>query len=397
MASPIDTPGAGSPDPSEWQLTESEHERIFRTRILPVVFARAGRAERAHAIVFGGQPGAGKSAALDAGRDRFSRTEGVVQILGDDLRAFHPEYDRLMSLDDRTAAFYTDRDSAGWIEKSIEVAAAMGCNVLIEGTMRDSEKVAQTLALFRRAGYVTEAHALAVPAVLSRQGILERYEAQKADRGYGRLTTPMAHDLAYEGMPVTLARIERERLAGRVVVLRRGGHVLYENELGQGAWRHPPAAVDALLRERERPLELGELETFFRRYELLEQRMGSPARLATTGELEAVRALRAQARRGYAAAVLAQLPPAEGTIRCPELEGAYRALNAATICLERRRARGEIPADAIREQIDVVKAGLVLRIAGHDSPEAPSGGHLPRDGNTSTDPGSPAGSQPPGG
>jgi len=39
---------------------------------------------------------------------------GAVQIIGDDLRGCPPKYARLMEVDDKAAAFYTDRDSGRW-------------------------------------------------------------------------------------------------------------------------------------------------------------------------------------------------------------------------------------------------------------------------------------------
>jgi len=84
--------------------------------------------------------------------------------------------------------------------------------------MRDDKVVAKTMASLREAGYEIDARALAVNRELSVQGILLRYEKQKADRNYGRMTTPKSHDAAYDGMLITLDRIEREKLADRLAI-----------------------------------------------------------------------------------------------------------------------------------------------------------------------------------
>jgi hypothetical protein len=51
---------------------------------------------------------------------------------------------------------------------------------------------------------------------LSEQGILQRYENQKADRGVERMTTPEAHKAGYDGMLQTFERIERQASAEEV-------------------------------------------------------------------------------------------------------------------------------------------------------------------------------------
>jgi len=196
-------------DPDEFRLSAIEHQAIFEQRIKPYVFSGAQPSSRPVAIVFGGQPGAGKSAAIDLAKLELHDRGGAIEIIGDKLRDFHPLYSRLVGLDDKTAAFYTDRDTGLWIEKSITEAARLRVSVVIEGTMRDSGKVAATMKMLRAAGFEIDARALAVHHRLSAQGILMRYEGQKLDRGSARMTTAAAHQAGYDGLPITLSRIEQ--------------------------------------------------------------------------------------------------------------------------------------------------------------------------------------------
>jgi hypothetical protein len=82
-----------------------------------------------------------------------------------------------MERDDKTAAFYTDRDSGRWVEKSIAYAKEHRLNLIIEGTMRSPAVVADTMQGLRHAGYEIDARALAVNERLSWQGVMQRYEA----------------------------------------------------------------------------------------------------------------------------------------------------------------------------------------------------------------------------
>lgn len=248
------------PDPERFRLPDEKHQAIFERRIVPALFADAKPSREPLAVLFGGQPGAGKSAVIAAAADELQRRGGAVVINGDEFRAHHPRFAQLLRSDDRTAAFYTDRDSGRWVEKSIDHARQRGYNVIVEGTMRNPDTVAQTLSDFRAAGYETDARALAVNSRLSELGILLRYESQRAVRGHGRATTEAAHAAGYEGVPRTLARIEDGRLADRVQVVRRSGEVVYQNELRGGDWQKPPRAAETLQGVRDGSLSKDELQ-----------------------------------------------------------------------------------------------------------------------------------------
>ncbi len=109
-------------DADRHRLSADLHEQIFQKRIVPQLTPHARAAESPRAVILGGQPGAGKSALQSAAEREFAPIGGVLAIIGDDLRAFHPRYRTLLRSDDKRAAFYTDRDSALWIEKLIDHA-----------------------------------------------------------------------------------------------------------------------------------------------------------------------------------------------------------------------------------------------------------------------------------
>jgi len=282
-------------DPDKFRLDASEHEAIFEQKIKPRLFGGTHSAPKPVAVIFGGQPGAGKSAVVGLAHQELSQRGGAVEIIGDDLRQFHPHYGRLVGLDDKTAAFYTDRDTGWWIEKSIAQASRLGVSVVIEGTMRDSDKVAATMQMLRIAGFEIDARALAVHHRLSAQGILMRYEGQKQDRGWARMTTEAAHQAGFDGLPITLARIEVEKLADRVSVMRRGGEVIYANYLKHGEWVHPPMARRVLDDERQRPLTVAELSDYAKAFEGLATQLLRSERHATAEEIHHVYQMRHEA------------------------------------------------------------------------------------------------------
>jgi hypothetical protein len=126
-------------------------------------------------------------------------------------------------------------------------------NAVVETTMRDPGDFLEPTAMFRRAGYRVEAAIMAVPAPLSRLGILTRYEDLVAADACGRMVEVSNHDASYAGVLSCATAIDDERLVDEVSVWRRGNHLLYSNDLtAKRSWRNPPAAVAAISAERSR-------------------------------------------------------------------------------------------------------------------------------------------------
>lgn len=353
-----------APNPDQYRLTEEQHQAIFEQDIKPVLFAGARPVERPVAVIFGGQPGAGKSAAVEAAKEELGPRGGAVEIIGDDLRGFHPHYARLMADDDKTAAFYTDRDTGRWVEKAIAEARAQRINVVIEGTMRDGAKVAATMESLRAADYFIDARALAVNARLSEQGILQRYENQKADRGVGRLTTAEAHQAAYDGMLQTLDRIERDKLADRVTIYRRGAEAIHGNALENGQWAQEPQARAMVEAERARPMTMQERRDYAKGFDDLAGMLAKPSRQASAAEVSRVAELQRQARAMVAAEVFRQESPEQAMRQHPELAPAYGAIQA-------------IEAKAKAEGLDPQQRALVMARVHENAARSIERGHVP--------------------
>ncbi|MDN6888323.1 zeta toxin family protein [Variovorax sp. CAN2819] len=268
-------------------LPEADHQRIFERSILPRLFADAARVDDPVVVMFGGQPGSGKSAAIADAVAVLKAHGGGVEIIGDDLRSFHPKYAALLASDDQTAAFYTDLDAGRWVEKAIQHASSKRYNVVLEGTFRQSDVVAATMTRFRQEGYRVDARALAVSKHMSHQGVVERYEKQRAQFGNGRMTTPKAHLDAYEGMLLTVERIESGKLADSIRLYRRGGVEIYVNELDAGEWRQAPEARKALEAERDRPWSMREHQEYTAGWLRIQKMLRAPGRNATEAELKA--------------------------------------------------------------------------------------------------------------
>lgn len=230
-----------------YKLDEATAREIFERDIVPDIFPNAVHSEDPKAVVFGGQPGAGKTKLVDR---TVVEMGGATVIEGDQFRRYHPRFDEIQERHGKDAANYTGPDAGRWTEMAINHGIENRYNLAIEGTMRNPDTVRATTGKLREAGYDVEARVMAVPDLESWQGVHLRYERQHArNPEAARFTTRDAHDAAYTGMMNTLDAIEKERLASRLSLHTRAGDVIYDSRPGQD----PARARETLERHRDAP------------------------------------------------------------------------------------------------------------------------------------------------
>ncbi len=235
------------------ELDESTLKALFESRIKPELDAQVqpgamtGR-ERPVIIFTGGQPGAGKSHANAMAKyDRPS----LVEIVGDDFRAHHPEYDRLMREDPLGMPDFTAQASGQWVGMSADYTRSQRMDTLLEATLRQPDVVARTMAEFKKAGYEVELHVVAVPAEISRIGTVNRYAGQVREQGAGRWTPSAAHDVAAAAVPGTMKTLLDSGLVDRLVLVARNGDELYSRDQRIGQHIDSAEAVNALNAARD--------------------------------------------------------------------------------------------------------------------------------------------------
>ncbi len=274
--------------PENHALTEVEHEKRFRERVVPRYFHGVMESSTVPtAVILGGQPGAGKTALLEPAETDLKAIGPTVVINGDDLRSFHPDYARLQKTDPGNAAQLTNYDSGRWVEKLIAEGIERRVNLVIESTMRNPDVFAMTSERLHDAGYQVEARAIAVNERLSWQGVHARYEGMMENGSLPRFTVREAHDAGVDGMLNTLSRIEDEKLADRVMIGTRGGQVIYDNRIENGEWKETPVSAQAVVNERERVRTRAEIETISSDWQLVLTKMDK--RHASPAELDVVR------------------------------------------------------------------------------------------------------------
>lgn len=214
------------------ELSDAQLHEIFDQKIRPELdsLGASSRAQQtASLVIVGGQPGAGKSKAVQRAA---AQHPGIVEVIGDDLRVYHPDYRRLMARSPLEMPAVTAQASGQWVGMSIDYLREQRKSTLIETTLRQLPVVQETIEKFHRAGYRTELHIVAVPLEVSRLGTISRYIGQVQDNGAGRWTPAVAHDVAAAAVPATAAELVRSGYVEHVVVENRVGAPYYDARPG---------------------------------------------------------------------------------------------------------------------------------------------------------------------
>jgi UDP-N-acetylglucosamine kinase len=271
---------------SRYHLSDEVLEARWQLHVRPDLFDGLEESSRPTVLLIGGQPGAGKTMGLQRARGLHPSTD-FVPIIGDDLRAYHPAYLRLLTDADPTLMpAATAQASAAWVRRSIGHAQEHGYSVIVEGTFRDPATTLSTARGFAQAGHHVHLVALAVPATVSKLSCLERYyrdvdPEQNPDPAtrVARWTPMAAHDAGYAGVPATLAAAAAATAdVHRLTVVDRAGTLLHDSgEVGGGGRAE---AVAALRRRREEPLTIQEMRTWlssYREVQAIAERVGTTA------------------------------------------------------------------------------------------------------------------------
>ncbi|MGJ7541015.1 zeta toxin family protein [Brevibacterium luteolum] len=207
-------------------------------------------------VLLGGQPAAGKTQAQRTILAEHP-DDDLVEVTGDDLRVFHPDYITLTREHPFLMPGATAPVSGGLVRLAVEHAHKHRYSLLLEGTFRDAGMVTGTAARFADAGYRVEVAAVATPAVVSRLSAEMRSLAGGLP-AVGRWTPPSAHESALEHSPGVLAALEALPHVVRVQVFSRE-RLLYDNtRTSAGAWERPAEAARVLRTEQHR--RLGDVE-----------------------------------------------------------------------------------------------------------------------------------------
>ncbi|KAK8915558.1 hypothetical protein H634G_07797 [Metarhizium anisopliae BRIP 53293] len=264
------------PDLSSYRLSDKDSQHIFASEILPAEFDHlpshhGPQASPPLAVLAVGQTGSGKTRLSPAILSAFHLVRGApatgpVHLIADTYKTYHPEYTRLMLSTPNLASPATGPDARKWLAMASKEVVRRKLDVLLESACRHPDDFVQLARVFSTAGYRVEVVLLAVPAALSRLGILVRFY-EKLPEGQSRnlpvrLTPTKVHDDSYAGLLDAARFLDETSTADQVLVVRRGNLVAYgTTKSANGNMVNRRGVEEALKRERERPLTAQEMKT----------------------------------------------------------------------------------------------------------------------------------------
>ena len=244
-------------------MSEAQNERIFQAEILPDYLPNdIGKARQPALIVLGGQPGSGKTMLLTASHRELEQSGPTIRIAGDDLRSYHPGFLAHQRAHSATASRFAEADAGIWTEKLFAAAAERGVHIVFETTTRTPNSAVRIMMEGRAAGYRIEARVLAVSSRVSWQGCNYRFEEMQHAGAAARIPPRAVHDASVSGLAESLERIERRRIADRVLVYNSDGESVYDNILANGRWRSQAAARQTLEKTRNLPMSREQIQRF---------------------------------------------------------------------------------------------------------------------------------------
>ncbi len=243
----------------EYKLSLEEHERIFKD-LVSELESSTKSVDQPEIVILGGQPGCGKGGLIQLSSGDFKNGNAVV-INGDEYRKEHPQSNEILKKHEADYAKLTDPDVREWTSKLFAHAINTRRNIIFEGTMR-TDAICNTIKRLMNDGYKVTVRVMATNEKESLLGIYERYEAQKAQFGYGRITPQQSHNDAYKGMLSTVEKIENEKLFHTLQVYNRKKDLLYENVIVNDKYSRTPDVVNHIKIERNKKWSVEKISSY---------------------------------------------------------------------------------------------------------------------------------------
>ncbi|MCY0954245.1 zeta toxin family protein [Streptomyces sp. H27-S2] len=258
----IAQPRRRAPGVDYHRLPAQEHKWVFDELIAPSYLSGIVSRDDPRAVYVLGQPGAGK--LLAARMVKRAMRPGATQLVGDDFKASHPDYLRLLDEDPRNAGAAIRADYRAWFAEAEEHVRRRRGDALIEGAPGSVEEFLSSALPFAADGYPVELVVLAVREADSLLSTALRYARSLHRGGYPRFTSRKGHDVCFHALAEVVDAAQRHPAIRAVTVIRRDGEALLRQEHSggrQAAW--------ALAAERMRPYTEQEAMQFLRLHQAL--------------------------------------------------------------------------------------------------------------------------------
>lgn len=207
---------------SSGRLTKEDLRELAREHVELQLYNTEAQSQP-RALILAGQSGAGKSTVASDLKAELDVQGGYISVDADEMRTRLPYFDELDGTDLKVAA--TTQADAGALAQAVRHEAMQARrNIVVDGTLRDSDSAFALAKDLRAAGYRVELHALAVNEQISFERATGRYE-EKRTRGddFARYVPRDWHDRSYAGVVDSVKRLEYSAAVDEISVYNRLG------------------------------------------------------------------------------------------------------------------------------------------------------------------------------
>ena len=218
-----------------------------------------------HAVILGGQSGAGKTTIH---RVKMMEYKGdYIVIDGDTYRAQHPHFRALQEKYGVDSVDYTKVFAGQMVEAVIDKLSSLKYNLIIEGTLRSAAVPINTATLLKSKGYTVDFCLIATKPELSYLTTQLRYlEMMIVDPFQARATPKDHHDGIVKSLVSNINELEQSGLFESIQVYKRDLEQVYNSKLCTesvgtvvdqilfGAWTQDESALLAVSKSQEQEL-----------------------------------------------------------------------------------------------------------------------------------------------
>ena len=205
------------------------------------------------ALIYGGQPGAGKSLLKSYIKDKHPN---IAILDGDELRKHHPEYKKIVKNDPENMPEKTQSFVYALLDKLKTYALNNKKSFALETTFHDGQKTVDSLNEAKKKGFNTELHVLAVNAKASYLSTLKRFEEGNEKGSIGRTVNKEIHFDRARKNTNALRHVVDNKVADDITLYKR---VIIDNKPVVAKWKENPKDVlGDFLNERTRDFNSNE-------------------------------------------------------------------------------------------------------------------------------------------
>lgn len=205
----------------EYKLSKEEQEQIGKY-INKIMLKDRTPMEHPIAILDIGPTGSGKTGLNGYALTQFEGNNLVI-VNNDELKTFHPNAEEIAKKYPELYIKVVNEASKVWTDNLIDEAIAGKYNVLYEGTGRKIRIFERMIQEMRKQGYKIIVRAMAVNELNCLMSMVERYEGQVKEKGWGREVSVETFYKGYDNeMLDTIDTLEKTGMADIVEVYMRG-------------------------------------------------------------------------------------------------------------------------------------------------------------------------------